>query len=169
MHCFFFVDITVTIMGNTSVTEGETLSLTCRVESFPPPAVIAWTTPLDGRMPNATGLGLHNGTLTDLWNKTANELQNNSIHELREESGMSTHSVTNVSAADSGQYICRVTYLNTTLEKTADVEVRCKYTESVCVLCIFLYMQYCTNVFGRFEKMLQFWLEMIVKLNLNLK
>lgn len=109
-----------------SVTEGETLSLTCRAESFPPPAVITWTTP-----------SLHNGTLTDLQNKTANELQNNSIHELWEESGMSTYSVANVSAADSGQYICRVTYLNTTMEKTADVEVRCKYTESLCVLYIY--------------------------------
>lgn len=94
---------------------GETLTLTCSVESFPP-SVITWTKLLGRNEPNATESSNMNSSI---WNDVSLGQQ--------EGSGASIYTVANVSDADSGQYVCRVQYMNTTLEKTTDVRVNCKY------------------------------------------
>ncbi|XP_068426499.1 sialic acid-binding Ig-like lectin 5 [Clinocottus analis] len=94
------------ITGNTSVKEGETLNLTCSVESFPP-SLIMWTTP-----PDTKG---QNGTETNR--------QNNTEPFKQRESAMGTFSISNVTTEDSGLYICRATYLNITLVENVDVKV----------------------------------------------
>ncbi|XP_051261428.1 sialic acid-binding Ig-like lectin 10 isoform X3 [Dicentrarchus labrax] len=88
----------VKITGNTSAKEGETLNLTCSVESFPP-ALITWTKLSDKNMQNGT--------------KTC----------LQEESGMGTFTIHKVTTKDSGQYICTAKHLNNTLKETVDVAV----------------------------------------------
>ncbi|XP_035528153.1 immunoglobulin superfamily member 10-like [Morone saxatilis] len=88
----------VKITGNTSVKEGETLNLTCSVESFPP-SLITWT-----KLPNKN---TQNGTKSD----------------LQEQSGMGTFTIHKVTTKDSGQYICTAKYLNNTLKETIDVAV----------------------------------------------
>ncbi|XP_040899425.1 hemicentin-1-like isoform X1 [Toxotes jaculatrix] len=106
------VDVTVMyvkevkITGNTSVKEGETLNLTCSVESFPP-SFIKWM--------KFSEQNIQNGTETNVWNDTETYLQ--------EESGMATLSISNATAEDSGQYICTAKHLNNTLEESVDVTV----------------------------------------------
>lgn len=95
--------------------EGETLSLTCSVESFPP-SVVTWSTLLDRNEPNATERGMQNSSIWD----------DGSLGP-QEGSGTANHTIANVSTADSGQYACRVKHMNTTLEKIIDVRVICKY------------------------------------------
>ncbi|XP_068592259.1 myelin-associated glycoprotein-like isoform X2 [Cebidichthys violaceus] len=94
------------ITGNTSVKEGETLNLTCSVESFPP-SLITWTKPSETNMPNATETN---------W-------QNNSETFMQTESGIGTFSISNVTTEESGLYICRAKYLNNTLVENVDVKV----------------------------------------------
>ncbi|XP_040899426.1 sialic acid-binding Ig-like lectin 16 isoform X2 [Toxotes jaculatrix] len=96
----------VKITGNTSVKEGETLNLTCSVESFPP-SFIKWM--------KFSEQNIQNGTETNVWNDTETYLQ--------EESGMATLSISNATAEDSGQYICTAKHLNNTLEESVDVTV----------------------------------------------
>lgn len=95
--------------------EGETLSLTCSVESFPP-SVITWTTLLDRNETNATESGMQNSSMWD-----------DASLGPQEGSGTAIHTIANVSTEHSGQYVCRVKHMNTTLEKIIDVRVICKY------------------------------------------
>ncbi|XP_029307819.1 sialic acid-binding Ig-like lectin 10 [Cottoperca gobio] len=93
--------------GIKSVKEGDTLNLTCSVESFPP-SLIVWTKSSDKNMQNGTETNLQNGTETF----------------LKEESGLAILSISNVTKEDSGLYICTAKYLNNTLMgKVVDVKV----------------------------------------------
>ncbi|KAM6936297.1 myelin-associated glycoprotein-like [Lycodopsis pacificus] len=94
------------ITGNTSVKEGETLNLTCSVESFPP-SLITWTKPSE----------------TNVQNATETNWQNNTETFMQRESGIGTFSISNVTTEDSGRYICRAEYLNQTLVENVDVKV----------------------------------------------
>ncbi|XP_071325160.1 uncharacterized protein [Trachinotus anak] len=66
---------------------------------------------------------LQNDTFTDLQNDTFTDLQNDTETFLQERSGMATLSITNVTAEDSGLYICIVKQLNNTWKKNVDVKV----------------------------------------------
>nr|XP_040020657.1 Schwann cell myelin protein-like isoform X3 [Gasterosteus aculeatus aculeatus] len=94
------------ISGITSVKEGETLNLTCRVESFPP-SLIAWT-----KSPES-----------NTQNETDTNRQNNTGTFMQKESGMSTFYAFNVTPEHSGRYICTAEYLNQTLVEDVDVKV----------------------------------------------
>ncbi|XP_049439898.1 sialic acid-binding Ig-like lectin 10 isoform X3 [Epinephelus fuscoguttatus] len=134
----------VKITGNTSVKEGEALSLICSVESFPP-ALITWTKYSD-EMQNKTETILQNNTVTDLQNNTVTDLQNNTVTDLQndtvtdlqndtvtdlqnntetflEKSGMDTFSILNVTTADAGLYICTAKHQNNTLMGKVNVTV----------------------------------------------
>ncbi|XP_049902713.1 myelin-associated glycoprotein-like [Epinephelus moara] len=110
----------VKITGNTSVKEGEALSLICSVESFPP-ALITWTKYSD-EMQNKTETILQNNTVTDLQNDTVTDLQNDTETFLKK-SGMDTFSILNVTTADSGLYICTAKHQNNTLMRKVNVTV----------------------------------------------
>ncbi|KAE8289100.1 MAM domain-containing glycosylphosphatidylinositol anchor protein 1 GPI and MAM protein [Larimichthys crocea] len=105
----------VKITGNTSVKEGETLNLNCSVESFPP-SLVTWTKFSDKNMQNGTKNNLQNDTFTDLQNDTK-------TYPQEEKTGVVTYSVSNVTAEDSGRYICTAKYLNNTLMENVDVRV----------------------------------------------
>uniref|UniRef100_A0A3Q1FJC4 B-cell receptor CD22 n=1 Tax=Acanthochromis polyacanthus TaxID=80966 RepID=A0A3Q1FJC4_9TELE len=109
----------IQITRDTSVKEGESLNLTCSVESFPP-SVIMWTKLMEENIQNGTEANLQNGTLP--------ELQNNTETYLQEKSAMSSFTIFNVTVEDSGQYICTAKHLNNTLKETVNVTVLCKYT-----------------------------------------
>ncbi|XP_040020655.2 sialic acid-binding Ig-like lectin 5 isoform X2 [Gasterosteus aculeatus] len=94
------------ISGITSVKEGETLNLTCGVESFPP-SLIAWT-----KSPES-----------NTQNETDTNWQNNTGTFMQRESGISTFYVFNVTPEHSGRYICTAEYLNQTLVEDVDVKV----------------------------------------------
>uniref|UniRef100_UPI0037E993DB sialic acid-binding Ig-like lectin 11 n=1 Tax=Semicossyphus pulcher TaxID=241346 RepID=UPI0037E993DB len=104
----------VKITGNTNVTEGETLNLTCSVESFPP-SLITWTKVSDKNLQNGKELNPQNNSFTNLEKKTETYLQKGS--------GEATFSISNVTAKDSGQYICTAKHLNITLMGKVDVDV----------------------------------------------
>uniref|UniRef100_A0A665UX12 Ig-like domain-containing protein n=1 Tax=Echeneis naucrates TaxID=173247 RepID=A0A665UX12_ECHNA len=101
-----------TLAGRLSLTsevrEGDMLSLTCGIESFPP-SVIKWT--------RFSELITENGTET--------HKQNNTDTPVQEGNGKVTLSISNVTAKDSGLYICTVQYLNNIWNKTVDVKVKC--------------------------------------------
>ncbi|XP_028281132.1 sialic acid-binding Ig-like lectin 5 [Parambassis ranga] len=78
----------VQITGSRKVTEGETLSLTCSVESFPP-SLITWAKMSE----------------SDLQEDTDTFTQDQRTGAL---------SIYNVTAEDSGQYVCTATHLNKT-------------------------------------------------------
>ncbi|XP_019212006.1 sialic acid-binding Ig-like lectin 5 [Oreochromis niloticus] len=86
----------VKITGVTSVREGNVLNLTCSVESFPP-AHIVWR-----KVPSNTNLQTRN---TDLHNDTV------------------TLVTLNVTAENSGQYICMAKHLDKTLTSYVNVTV----------------------------------------------
>ncbi|XP_042345679.1 sialic acid-binding Ig-like lectin 10 isoform X2 [Plectropomus leopardus] len=111
----------VKITSNTSVNEGETLNLTCSVESFPP-AHITWTKFYRENTQN------ENETETILLNNTLTDVKNNSETFLQEGSGMATFSILNVTAEDAGLYICTVKYLNNT--RTEEVHVAVIYMKT---------------------------------------
>ncbi|XP_028428478.1 sialic acid-binding Ig-like lectin 10 [Perca flavescens] len=104
----------VTVTGNTSVKEGETLILRCSVESFPP-SLIKWYTSSDRNMQNGTETNLQNDILTDLQNKTKTFLQENNK--------METLVISNMTTTNSGPYFCIANHLNNTLVKKVDVTV----------------------------------------------
>uniref|UniRef100_A0A3Q1FQV6 Ig-like domain-containing protein n=1 Tax=Acanthochromis polyacanthus TaxID=80966 RepID=A0A3Q1FQV6_9TELE len=89
----------IQITRDTSVKEGESLNLTCSVESFPP-SVIMWTKLMEENIQNGTEANL----------------------------AMSSFTIFNVTVEDSGQYICTAKHLNNTLKETVNVTVLCKYT-----------------------------------------
>ncbi|XP_004576384.2 sialic acid-binding Ig-like lectin 14 [Maylandia zebra] len=86
----------VEVTGVTSVREGNVLNLTCSVESFPP-ARIVWK-----KVPPNTNLQTEN---TDLHNDT----------------GSATLVSPNVTAENSGQYICMAKHLDKTLTSYVNV------------------------------------------------
>ncbi|XP_035018914.2 sialic acid-binding Ig-like lectin 10 [Hippoglossus stenolepis] len=94
---------------NANVSEGKTLNLTCSVEGFPP-SLITWTKVFDQSSRNGTGTTLQNTTFSDLLYHT-------------EGRGTATLSIFNVTAEDSGQYICTVTHMNRTWKKNVNVTV----------------------------------------------
>ncbi|XP_051812363.1 hemicentin-1-like [Acanthochromis polyacanthus] len=104
----------IQITRDTSVKEGESLNLTCSVESFPP-SVVMWTKLTEENIQNGTEANLQNGTLP--------ELQNNTETYLQEKSAMSSFTIFNVTVEDSGQYICTAKHLNNTLKETVNVTV----------------------------------------------
>ncbi|XP_060936971.1 sialic acid-binding Ig-like lectin 7 [Limanda limanda] len=99
----------VRITQNASVSEGETLNLTCKVDSFPP-SLITWTKVSDHSSRNGTGTTLQNNTFSD-------------SAQLREERGTATLSLFNVTAGDAGQYVCTVTHMNSTWKENVNVTV----------------------------------------------
>uniref|UniRef100_A0A3B4UDF4 Ig-like domain-containing protein n=1 Tax=Seriola dumerili TaxID=41447 RepID=A0A3B4UDF4_SERDU len=119
---FYVKEIRVT--GDTSVKEGETVNLTCSVDSFPP-LLIVWTKLSDLNIQNGTETNLHNDTLTDLQNDTETYLQQGS--------GVATLSISNVTEDESGLYICTAKHLNNSWKKNVNVTVICKYIVLHCV------------------------------------
>ncbi len=125
----------VRITGNNRVKEGETLNLSCSVESFPP-SLITWSKSSDKYVQNGTETNLKNDTSTHLLNETFSDLKNDTETSVKndtetylsEESGMKSFSISNVRVEDSGQYICTAKHLNKTQVETVDVTVICKYT-----------------------------------------
>ena len=91
------------ITGDAIVKEGDTLNLTCSVESFPP-SLITWT--------KLSNKNVKNGTETCLQNDTET----------------ATLIIPNVTAEHAGKYICTAKHLNNTLTKDVDITVICKYT-----------------------------------------
>uniref|UniRef100_A0A3B4UD71 B-cell receptor CD22 n=1 Tax=Seriola dumerili TaxID=41447 RepID=A0A3B4UD71_SERDU len=83
------------ITGDTTVKKGSALNLTCSLESFPP-SLITWT---------KLGLNtnLHNGT------------------NLQSNTGSARLLIPNVTAEDSGQYVCTAKHLDTNVTIYADV------------------------------------------------
>lgn len=108
----------VKITGSTSVKEGETLNLSCSVESFPP-SIITWMKFSDENIQNGTESSLQDGILSDLHNSTVSELQ--------EQRGWGTFFISNMTVENSGQYICSAKHLNNTLVRKVDINVICKY------------------------------------------
>ena len=101
---FCLIDVKETeVTGNTSVKEGETLNLTCSVESFPP-SLIMWTKLSDRNVKNGT--------------------ENN----LQTDTEKATLIIPNVTAEHAGKYICTTKHLNNTLMEEVNVTVICKYT-----------------------------------------
>ncbi|XP_031601787.2 sialic acid-binding Ig-like lectin 10 isoform X2 [Oreochromis aureus] len=88
------------ITGNTIIKEGDVLNLTCSVESFPP-ALIMW------RDLSSKANNKHSGAYTNLHNDT----------------GSATLVIQNVTAEDSGQYICTATHPDTTVTSSVSVIV----------------------------------------------
>ncbi|XP_058504770.1 sialic acid-binding Ig-like lectin 16 isoform X2 [Solea solea] len=96
----------VRITEDASVKEGQTLNLRCSVESFPP-SLILWT--------KFSGYDIQSGT-ENYEQKDAETLQ-------VKESGTATLSIANVTAEDSGLYICRVIHPIDTPKKYVNVTV----------------------------------------------
>ncbi|CAK6964273.1 uncharacterized protein LOC113169033 [Scomber scombrus] len=91
--------------ANRSLEEGETLNLTCSVESFPPSSIM-WT-----KLSNKT-----NGRETNLQNGTETDLQT--------DTETASLIIPNVTAEQAGQYICTAKHLNNTVTKEVDVTVK---------------------------------------------
>ncbi|XP_044215583.1 sialic acid-binding Ig-like lectin 14 [Thunnus albacares] len=87
------------ITGDAIVKEGDTLNLTCSVESFPP-SLITWTK-----------LGLNTN------------LQNGIDADLQNDTGLSTLIIPNVTAEHSGRYICTAKHVDSTPTVYVDVTV----------------------------------------------
>lgn len=99
----------ILITGETTVKEGDSLNLSCTVESFPP-SVISW---------NKSG--------------KENNLLKDNLTDLQEVNGRGTFFILNMTAEDAGLYTCTVKYLNQTLTKVVNVTVICKYSYVVTI------------------------------------
>ncbi|XP_041649169.1 sialic acid-binding Ig-like lectin 10 isoform X2 [Cheilinus undulatus] len=102
------------ITGNTSVREGEPLHLTCKVESIPP-SFVTWATFSNNTMLNGSEADVQVDTPAHLAKRTDTYLQEG----VRE----AALSILNMTANDSGWYICTAKHLNNTLIKKVNVEV----------------------------------------------
>ena len=89
------------ITGDAIVKEGDTLNLTCSVESFPP-SLITWTKLSDKNMKNGTETCLQNDT------------------------EIATLIIPNVTAEHSGRYICTAKHVDSTPTVYVDVTVTCE-------------------------------------------
>ncbi|XP_062255441.1 sialic acid-binding Ig-like lectin 10 [Platichthys flesus] len=99
----------VRITKNASVSEGKTLNLTCEVEGLLP-SRITWTKVSDQSIRNGTGT-------------TPQETKLNDSAQLTEERGTATLSLSNVTAAEAGQYVCTVIHMNRILKGNVTVTV----------------------------------------------
>lgn len=88
------------IAGNTTVELGDVLNLTCRVETFPPSRIT--------------------------WTKLNTNLSNEPNTDLQHNNGSVTILISNVKEHHSGQYICSVQHMDTTVTIFADVTVTCE-------------------------------------------
>lgn len=97
------------------IREGETLNLTCSLDSFPP-SVLKWT-----KSPKTT---------ENFWPVDSSDFHgsDNNSRSIQQEQrdGMASFSLSNVTAEDSGQYICTAKHLNSTLMEKVDIKVMCK-------------------------------------------
>ncbi|XP_041843767.1 carcinoembryonic antigen-related cell adhesion molecule 1-like isoform X2 [Melanotaenia boesemani] len=87
----------VQISGRTTVKRGDALNLTCSVESFPPSLI--------------------------MWTKQSSSTNLQSGISLLNDTGSATLFISNVTAEDSGQYVCTAKHLNTTVTELTDVTV----------------------------------------------
>lgn len=90
------------ITGNTIIAEGDVLNLICRVESFPLSRIT--------------------------WTKLNTNLSNEPNTDLQCNDGSATILISNVKEEHSGQYVCSVQHLGTTVTIFADVTVTCEYS-----------------------------------------
>lgn len=103
VSCHFVSDVRkLKILGTKAVPEGDAVNLTCSIDSFPP-SLITWTK-------LGSNKTLHKGITT----------------ELQSNMGMASLVIPNMTAENSGQYICTAKHLNNTLMERVDIT--CKYT-----------------------------------------
>ncbi|KAM7421354.1 hypothetical protein PAMA_015481 [Pampus argenteus] len=100
--------------GEALVKEGDTLNLTCWVESFPP-SLITWFKLSDKNVKSGTETTLQIDTLSDPQNSTESILQS--------DTGSSTLIISNMTAEHAGCYICAAKHLNNTLMQKVDITV----------------------------------------------
>lgn len=105
----------IEVSGTLNVTEGETLNLTCSLDSFPS-SVLTWR-----KLPETRDRFFKNDSY--IFSGAGNK-SSNFQHEQRD--GTASFSLSNVTTEDSGQYICTATYLNNTLTEEVDIKVMCK-------------------------------------------
>ncbi|XP_074540299.1 hemicentin-1-like [Halichoeres trimaculatus] len=104
----------VKVFVNTPVREGETLNLTCSVDSFPP-SLLTWA--------KLSDQNIQNGEETDLQG-TSTIQENQTETYLQQGIGEVTFSLSNVTAKDSGLYVCTAKHQNNTLMGEVEVQVR---------------------------------------------
>lgn len=98
-----------------NVNEGQTLNLTCSLDSFPL-SVLTWTKVHET---TNTLFKIDSGNFKGTWKKSAN-------FQWEQGYGMASFSLLNVTAKDFGQYVCTAQYLNKTLMAEVDIKVMCK-------------------------------------------
>lgn len=103
------------VSGTLNIKEGQTLNLTCSLDSFPP-SVLTWT---KFHETTNTLLQIDSNNVHGTWNKSAN-------FQWEQRYGMASFSLSNVTTKDSGQYVCMAQYLNNTLMSEVDIKVMCK-------------------------------------------
>ncbi|XP_056901423.1 sialic acid-binding Ig-like lectin 5 [Takifugu flavidus] len=104
----------IKVSGALIIREGETLNLTCSLDSFPP-SVLTWT-----KSPETTETFLQINS-----NDFCGSNNNSRSFQLEQRDGMASFSLSNVKTKDSGQYICTAKHLNTTLMEKVDIKVIC--------------------------------------------
>lgn len=103
------------VSGTLNINEGQTLNLTCSLDSFPP-SVLTWT-----KLHETTNalFQIDSDNFNGTWNKSGN-------FQWEQRYGMASFTLSNVTAEDSGQYVCTAQYLSNTLMKEVDIKVMCK-------------------------------------------